>query len=460
MSETTQNTPNQALAKFIRQQDVQLRQLVGPGEGRVFPLNEGETTIGSDATSSIAVDDKTVSRRHCAIIRSENQLCIRDLHSTNGTAVDGVSVETAYLRPGMKLRVGNAVFSVEVGYAPLAAEEMRPTGFRGLVGQSPQMRAIFSAREQLVNSNVTLLIHGETGTGKSALARSVHQASSRRDEPFIVFDCGAVSASLIESELFGHEKGSFTGADRQRVGAIEAAGSGMLFIDELTELPLDLQPKLLRALEEKQFCRVGSHEQRPVKCRIIAASQHDVWERCEAGKFRRDLYYRLAVVLVPLPPLRERKQDLKQIVDHLLLTMEAPFLGFNHLPESVRQQIEDHDWPGNVRELRNFLERYIVTRTEVPLRITPHQPPPPAKGTPLAGLDLQRSFKDLKNEILERFERAYLVDLLQRAEHNVSQAAKLSGIARRNLHDMLMKHGLDRESLLRGAMAKDDEPDS
>lgn len=458
MNETTQNTPENPMAKFIRQQDVQLRQVAGIGEGRVFPLTEGDSVIGSDLASSIRVEDKTVSRRHCVIERGENQLRIRDLQSTNGTAVDGVTVETAYLRPGMKVRTGNAVFSVEVGYAPLATEQVRPSGFRGLVGDSPQMRAIFSAREQLVNSNVTLLIHGETGTGKSALARSVHQASSKRDEPFIVFDCGAVSANLIESELFGHEKGAFTGADRQRIGAVEAAGSGMLFIDELTELPLDLQPKLLRALEERQFSRVGSHEQRPVKCRIIAASQHDVWERCEAGKFRRDLYYRLAVVLVPLPPLRERKQDLKQIVDHLLLTMEAPFLGFNHLPESVREQITKHDWPGNVRELRNFLERYIVTRVEVPLRsAAPQQQQTSAKGTPLAGLDLQRPFKDLKSEVVERFERAYLVDLLHRAEHNVSQAAKISGIARRNLHELLLKHGLDRDSLVRGAIAKDED---
>lgn len=470
MSGNSHTTPDSAVAKFIRQQDVELRQLAGAGEGRVFALPTGETLIGSDAACTVVVEEKTVSRQHCVIEHYDNLLRIRDLGSTNGTAVDGVAVETAYLRPGVKVRVGNAVFAVEVGYAPLAHEAQKPQGFRGLVGRSPEMRAIFAARDQLANSNVTILLHGETGTGKSALARAIHQASARRDAPFIVFDCGAVSGNLIESELFGHEKGSFTGADRQRVGAIEAAGDGTLFIDELTELPLDLQPKLLRALEEKQFQRVGSHEQHRVRCRIIAASQHDVWKQCEAGKFRRDLYYRLAVLVVPIPPLRERKEDLKQIVDHLLLTMESPIIGFNHLPETVRQQIEAHDWPGNVRELRNYLERFIVTRSETApsslasLSVYPMATESvvavgaKASDPTLVGLDFTKAYKDLKAELLDRFERVYLLALLERSDHNVSQAAKASGIARRNLHDMLVKHGLDRESLMKEARQRLKEP--
>ncbi len=418
----------------------------------IYPLTREVTVIGSAPECDICIQESTVSRRHCTIERSDGALKIRDLGSTNGTGVDGVKIEVATLNSGSRVRVGSVLFGVQIDFAPLRTDAQSPDqkGFRGLVGISRAMLNVFSARRRLAESDVTVLISGETGTGKSALARSIHMASKRRTQPFIVFDCSSVAPNLLDSALFGHERGAFTGADRERLGAFEAAGKGTLFLDELTELPLDLQPKLLRALEEREFKPLGSQSTRPVNCRIIAATQHELRSLTDEGKFRKDLYYRLAVVTVHLPPLRERKEDIPLIVEQLLFTLGGSIAPFSTMPESVQHAVLAHSWPGNIRELRNYLERWTVFGASgepilpeiVPALESARGTTSASQGSPI-DMSLDGDFYALKNALLSDFERRYLSRLLETSEHNIRKASAASGIARRHLYDLLEKHGFD-----------------
>ncbi len=445
----TQKTPQHAaLAADVSEQSFRLVRVEAGDQQTVYSLTKNTTVIGAAPECDIVVSDPTVSRRHCQVERIDGSLKIRDLGSTNGTGVDGVKVEVATLSSGSRVRVGSVLFGVQIDYAPIQSSGPPPshTGFRGLVGQSRAMNNVFNARSRLAETDVTVLISGETGTGKSALARSIHMASSRRQHPFIVFDCSSVAPNLLDAALFGHEKGAFTGADRERVGAFESAGRGTLFLDELTELPLDLQPKLLRALEEREFKPIGSQTSRAVQCRIIAASQHDLRAFTDEGKFRKDLYYRLAVVMVHLPPLRERKEDIPLIVEQLLFTLGGSITPFSTMPEAVQRAVLDHSWPGNIRELRNYLERLTVFgSSDDP--VLPDASPSASRPTAtvvrpaLAQEQLDGDFYAVKTALLDDFERRYLERLLERSEHNIRKASALSGIARRHLYDLLDKHG-------------------
>lgn len=306
------------------------------------------------------------------------------------------------------------------------------------LGQSAAMRRIISIVPRLANSAATLLIEGETGTGKTLLAEVVHKHSRRQREPFIVIDCGAIPTALIESELFGHERGAFTGAMTTRIGAFEAAARGTILLDEIGELPIEMQPKLLRAIEQRVIRRVGSNEDRPINVRIIAATNRNLEQEVRRGRFRSDLYYRLAAVRLVVPALRERREDIPALANHFL----QRFSGDDRatLPQPLMDAFERKSWPGNIRELRNAVEQAALlgdiaamgTSLSLPL-IAP----------PVTGADDETlPFRELKERAIESWEREYLERLVRRADGNISRASRLAQMDRNYLRELLHKHRL------------------
>jgi transcriptional regulator with GAF, ATPase, and Fis domain len=286
-----------------------------------------------------------------------------------------------------------------------------------------------------------VLIEGETGTGKDMVARTIHALSRRKDKPFIVVDCGAVAGSLIESELFGHEKGAFTGAAATRQGAFELASGGTIFLDELGELSLDLQPKLLRVLEQREIRRVGGSKTIKVDIRVIAATKQDLQSEVQKGKFREDLYFRLSVVPIRTPALRERKEDLPLLVQSFCKKMagEGPPVVFD---DSAMQSFMTHDWPGNVRELRNVLERGVYLGGGPSAGRWVSMPTASAESPAMEPFDPALSYRDSKEKWEREFEKRYLQWLMQRAQGNISRAARDADMDRKYLHKLLKKHAI------------------
>jgi DNA-binding NtrC family response regulator len=309
-----------------------------------------------------------------------------------------------------------------------------------MVGRSVAMRRAFALLERAAASDATVLFRGETGTGKEAAAESIHAESRRAGGPFIVVDCGAIPSELLESELFGHEKGSFTGASSARDGAFLAAHGGTLFLDEIGELDLELQPKLLRALERREVKKVGQNRYIPVDVRVVAATNRDLKEEVNARRFRADLYYRLAVLDVVLPPLRERADDLPMLVEHLLGALgdsaREPGTEFVRSPGFLAD-LQRHRWPGNVRELRNYLERCVALRERAPIEDGLSTG---AGASP--EVDISLDLREARERWTEVFEREYLKRLLDHHRGNVSAAARAAGFDRIHFYRLLWKRGL------------------
>ena len=381
------------------------------------------------------IDDPTVSRFHCEVRIDDTVARVVDTSSRNGTIVDGVVVRDAYLRDGSRIQLGTTAVRTKYGAASTPVKLSDSEQFGLLVGQSVSMRAMFSLLERAAKAEATILIEGETGTGKTIAARSIHEHSSRRDGPFVILDCGAIPSNLLESELFGHERGAFTGADAKRIGALEEAHGGTLFLDEIGELPLDLQPKLLGSLEGRWVRRVGSNQTRDVDVRIVAATNRDLREEVNAGRFRSDLYYRLAVIRVELPPLRRRRADIPILARRLLQQLGATGDAIDSLfTDELHGKLQGAAWPGNVRELRNYLERCLVFEELAPLASTALDD---------SGKDYsQLCYADARDNALRDFERGYLQSLLERHER-VSAAAKHAGIDRTYFYRLLRRHGLN-----------------
>jgi transcriptional regulator with GAF, ATPase, and Fis domain len=317
------------------------------------------------------------------------------------------------------------------------------TLFGGAFGQSLAMRTIFGVLERIAPTDGTVLLEGETGTGKEVLARAIWSSSSRAQKPFVVVDCGAVSYSLIESELFGHERGAFTGAVAARHGAFELAEGGTVFLDEIGELPLDVQPKLLRVLEMREFRRVGGNKTFQANVRVVAATKRDLLREVRAGKFREDLYFRLAVVPVTIPPLRGRREDIPLLVQHILKSAGGQEMTIT--PETM-QALAAHDWPGNVRELRNVIERAVYMSRATGARELGLFSMPVSAGAGAADgvftFDAGKSYRETRATYDAEFERRYIKWLLGRHHGNVSAAAREAKMDRKHLHDMAKKHGL------------------
>lgn len=403
----------------------------GPKRGARIESTADRCSLGSHLLNDLILDDPTVSRFHCEILMDESGARVIDLKSRNGTFLDSVHIKEAMLRGGSLLRLGRVVvrFDYDAERNPLTLSTQERFG--SLVGCSPAMRAVFALLERAAESDATLLLEGETGTGKGVAAASIHRQGPRKHGPFVVVDCGAIPGNLLESELFGHEKGSFTGAEARRTGAFEAASDGTAFLDEIGELPLELQPKLLRALESKEIRRLGSNRYIPVDVRVICATNRDLRAEVNAGRFRSDLYYRLAVVKVRLPPLRERPEDLPALVEQFLQAQASSpeVLGRFRTPEVVGE-LARHPWPGNVRELRNYLERYLVFRDNAP----------PASDSSEPGLMLPYAEARRRNH--NEWERAYLEALLRKHDGRVASAAVAAGLDRAYVYKLLRRHGL------------------
>lgn len=401
---------------------------------------DGTLLVGKQPENDVVIDAPGVSRYHLELRAEPDRVLVRDVGSKNGTFFDGARITEVRVGAGAVLRIGGPgglELAIELAEQP-AIEPSQSDRFGPIVGGSMGMRTVFSILERTARSNTTLLVTGETGTGKELVAQAVHAASVRSAGPFVVVDCGSIPHNLVEGELFGHRKGAFTGADADRAGAFEAANGGTLFLDELGELPLDLQPKLLRAVESRSIQRVGESVRRPIDVRLIAATHRDLELEVSAGRFRQDLFFRLAVVTVQLPPLRERGEDVLHLARHILADLGAP--DALEISGAVEKALLAYSWPGNVRELRNALERAIHLGAAHGIPMVSRAPAPASSG-PTETPDLP--FKEAKEQLVSAFERAYVERLMVRHKNNISAAAREAGIDRNYLYRLIEKHGLE-----------------
>ncbi|MEQ9318936.1 MAG: sigma 54-interacting transcriptional regulator, partial [Polyangiaceae bacterium] len=327
----------------------------GPDRGATHVVR-GTTRIGTADGADLQLDDRTVSRIHATVGPDGREMRVRDMDSTNGTFIDGVRLRDGYLRAGSLLRLGSTTLRSEAAGESLEVPLSTKKQLHGLVGGSVAMRQIYAVIERVAPTDTTVLIQGETGTGKELVARAIHHSSTRSDARFLAIDCGAIPDNLVESELFGHVRGAFSGAIADRAGAFEEADGGTLFFDEVGELPAPMQRKLLSALETRVVRRVGSHDERPVNVRVVAATNRPLAQAANEGVFREDLYFRLAVVTIELPPLRARREDIPRLTQHFLDRLTG---GTEKVTPELIASLMGRSWSGNVRELRNVLERRV-----------------------------------------------------------------------------------------------------
>ncbi len=332
--------------------------------------------------------------------------------------------------------------------ARLRREVEERYAFHGIIGRSEKMQAVFTLLERILPTDTRVLLEGETGTGKELIARVLHYNGPRKDGPFVALDCGALPANLLESELFGYVKGAFTGAHQDRKGLLEAANGGTIFLDEIVNMPLEVQGKLLRAIETCEIRPLGSNRVKQIDIRIIAAASDDLRSRVEAGRFRRDLFYRLNVVSIHLPPLRERGDDLVILAHHFLEKMAQqygkPIAGFR--PETLAG-LENYHWPGNVRELENVIERMIVLAPSDTEYLEPELLPAhlPSVRTSASDARPPDSGKRTLKTMTEAFEKALLREALEKSRWNQSSAARELGISERMVRYKMQKFGISRD---------------
>jgi transcriptional regulator with GAF, ATPase, and Fis domain len=436
-----------AESPLLRVQKYKLLIVSGPHQGEEVVINSDNFSIGAGSQNDLILEDASVSRKHCEIQQTPEGFLIRDLNSTNGTIIHGVRICEAYLGEGTELQVGNTklIFCPlqEMAEYPLSSRE----SFGQLVGRSIAMRKVFHIAETYAPTDASILIEGETGTGKEILAEAIHAHSRRKGKPFSIIDCGSLASGVIESELFGHVKGAFTGAAMDRTGVFEHANGGTVFLDEIGELGLDLQPKLLRVLEKKGIRRLGSNVVKTIDVRIITATNRKIEKEVNSGRFREDLFYRLSTVKIVLPPLRKRKEDIPLLTRHFLTqlfggTQWESMIDF----QKTMTLFYNYDWPGNVREIRNLLEMAFHGRRD---RIDPgaclyltRMREFESSSAPRYGAD--QPFKSAKQDLIGRFEKDYVRGLLEKSNWNISRAAREAQIERAYLQRLIKKHDLAR----------------
>jgi DNA-binding NtrC family response regulator len=422
--------------------------VVRQGGERVL-IDVDPVVVGRDEGAHVRFDDPEVSALHCELRATTEGIVLKDTGSTNGTFVGKVRVREVLLGERTEVSVGQTTFVVEptgkrrvdVGFS---------ASFGGLVGSSAKMRRLYGVLEKVAPTPLSVLILGETGTGKEVVAKSVHEASPRKNGPFVVVDCGSIPPTLAESLLFGHEKGAFTGANERRKGALAEASSGTLFLDELGELPIELQPKLLRALAERQVKRVGASTFEPIDVRLLAATRRDLGAEMNAGRFRSDLFFRIAQVRVEMPSLRERTADIPEIVAAVCARQGLPERA-DAVVAWIEKNLAHHDWPGNVRELVNVAE-VAATLADSPEAIddvlTLTRPGGGgedarafAGGAGAEGAD-GAGFTESKRAAVAAFERGYFQSLSESTKGNVSEMARRAGMERHHVRAYLRKFGI------------------
>lgn len=433
-----------------------LKVIRGPDAGLERSFERRQVFVGTAPDCHFRLSDPTVSRSHARIEFGPLGYRIVDEDSKNGVFVAGVRVRDAVLPPEAEVQVGETRFLFRLGSETVEIGVARETRFGDLVGRSIEMREIFAIMKKVAPTDATVLIQGESGTGKELVAEALHRFSPRRPRPFVVFDCSACPHDLLESELFGHVRGAFTGAVRTRIGAMEEAAGGTLFLDEVGELPRELQPKLLRAIERREVKPVGANRPVPVDVRILCATNRDLQGAVEAGLFREDLYYRLAVIHIEIPPLRKRPDDIPVLVEHFLAEIARRSGGGPplRLAWETMEKLKAYPWPGNVRELRNFIERAVILAapangTPLPLDV----PGPQVRGPGGAGdgddvlrMSYDEPYKEAKERLVREFETRYFTRLLRATGGNVSRAARRAGIHRKSLEYLLKQLDVPRES--------------
>jgi DNA-binding NtrC family response regulator len=431
-------------------------------------LGQKEVKIGRGHEADLQLPDPSVSRLHAKVFRVGLQYFLADLRSRNGTRADGKRITQLALEDGRMFQVGpfRIHFHRPAPGFPAGEEPTAPPGMAsrdfdstedkpvhvakraeapaatvespfGLIGGSALVRKMVSTIRRVAASDVPVLIEGETGSGKELVARGIHDASARRERPFIVVNCGAISPELIESELFGHEKGAFTGATAQRKGAFELANFGTIFLDEIGELPVALQPKLLRSLEQKEVKRVGGNDLLLADVRVLAATNRNLREEIARKTFREDLYFRIGAITVSIPPLRDRREDVAPIARHFLAGMEKPASGpLPVLSPAALDILISHDWPGNVRELRNAIQRAVVMAESGELTVHDFSFLRRA-AEPEAGTETPSGLSRW-----EQAERTNILGELARQRGNKTKAARELGIAKSTLFEKLKKYGI------------------
>ena len=413
---------------------------------------EGRALLGSSPQVALSVADRAVSRLHAEIEVKNDGVWVRDLGSRNGTWVEGVLVQSGRIPPqGGRLKVGSTTLTVSLSGKPASVPLWPHDRFGPLYARSEVMRELFLRLAQYAETDSAVLVQGETGTGKELVAQAVHEMSARAAGPFIVVDCAALPETLLESELFGHAKGAFTGAAGAREGAFEAAHGGTVFLDEIGELPLSMQPKLLRILESQTLRRIGETEHRRVDVRFVSATNRDLQSMVGTGAFREDLYFRLAVLPVHIAPLRARPDDVPLLVEHFLAKKPGV-----HIDAGMMSDLMSHPWTGNVRELRSFAERAIAVGPEVAWAMTrgaevpSRLPPPPASpqsveglwGTSLPPIPTDAPFKTLREQWVDHFEREYIRGLIAKLGRDTGAIASTAELDRSYVQRLLRKHDL------------------
>ncbi|PIR21003.1 MAG: Fis family transcriptional regulator [Deltaproteobacteria bacterium CG11_big_fil_rev_8_21_14_0_20_47_16] len=449
---TTQVIKTEETGDVISLRKGQLVVIEGEDKGRKFRLEKPQIKIGKKEGNDLLLSDKTVSRNHIEIEYTSDSFLLRDLGSTNGTYLNGTRVKEAYLAPGDVIKLGNTSIEFQAFSETVKIEPSENESFGSMVAKSRKMRQIFGILEKIAPTFATVVIEGETGTGKDLVAQAIHHFSTRKNRPFIVFDCSAVASNLIESELFGHEKGAFTGAIKSRKGAFEEAAGGTIFLDEIGELPLDLQPKLLRALEQREIRRVGSNIATDIDVRVLCATNRDLKKEVAEGRFREDLYYRLSVVKINIPPLRDRPEDIPMIIEKIL--KDAKFnrtvdggLRVVRVEDDALKVLQRYQWPGNVRELANIVERAVsfaegnsIAKSHLDYVFS--ELDAEEEHTEKLVMDTDLPFKEAKQKLLDVFEKDYLIDLLKRNNNNLSKAAREAKIDRKHIRNLLKKYGI------------------
>ncbi|HEX3763007.1 MAG TPA: sigma 54-interacting transcriptional regulator [Kofleriaceae bacterium] len=420
----------------------------GPDRGK-FVVGGDVVSVGTARDNALPVADFTVSRYHLDVTVKPGGILVSDLGSTNGTYIGAVRIERAIVPPGTLLKLGGTTIRFDDAVrqpvpAPAAGARRELVG---MLAVSPQMLRLFADIERIAASPTSVLIVGESGTGKERVAQALHARSQRAGAPLMTIDCGALSSSLLASELFGHERGAFTGADRQHRGAFERAADGTVFLDEIGELPGADQSALLGVLERRRFRRVGGSAELEVDARVIAATNRDLRAEVNNGRFRQDLYHRLAVVVLRLAPLRERREDVPLLVEHFARELGAEGSLESLFGADQLARWQKHPWPGNVRELRNAVEAALVVGPQAAgdpgLGFAPGVPAP---GLAVADDQPILPYKDQRAAVVRDFEHGYLVRLMAQAGGNVSQAARIAKMDRSHLIDLLHRHGLKDRS--------------